>query len=113
MTDVETLAEMADVVEQSSVTNTAITYPLWPWSDWKFFIEPRLKAVQGIRKFQYFRFDSDAPGIVFFRERRDTEEISVKLINNNAVDFAHNERPSVLSPAGLSESRRRYLTISP
>ncbi|KAH3892302.1 hypothetical protein DPMN_016417 [Dreissena polymorpha] len=46
VTDVETLAEMAGVVEQSSVTNTAITYPLWPWNDWKSFLEPRVKTVR-------------------------------------------------------------------
>ncbi|KAH3715081.1 hypothetical protein DPMN_057786 [Dreissena polymorpha] len=76
------------------------------------FIHEQFIARLHCRKFQYFRFGSDEPGIVFLRERRDFEEISVKLINNNAVGFAHNERPSVLSPAGLSESRRSYLTKS-
>jgi len=47
--DVETLPELAALVNSSSKTNRAVCYPEWPWRRWKPFLERVFKPVVGIR----------------------------------------------------------------
>lgn len=40
---------MAEVVNSSSTTNVAVTYPAWQWEDWRSFLQPQFRALSGIR----------------------------------------------------------------
>ena len=64
------------------------------------------------RKYQYFLFDSERPGVVTMRKARGADETSVQILRNPAFRFATGARPAVVEPAGMSHARRQYLSRS-
>ena len=58
----------------------------------------------------FYRFDSDYPGMVFFKEYADSEEASYQLLKNPSVlPPPPADLPQPLSPPGLSYQRQKYL----
>ena len=64
--------------------------------------------LNGISKFQHFRFEASHPGLVFVRETASPTEKLYSILKR-CVDINEHERPTLLIPGGLSEQRRRYL----
>ena len=62
--------------------------------------------------YQYFRFSSAEPGVVTVRSKRDAPELKVHVLKSDNYKFVSAARPAVVSPAGLSHERHRYLTKS-
>ncbi|KAH3882615.1 hypothetical protein DPMN_006557 [Dreissena polymorpha] len=104
--DCETLAQLTALVDQSSVTNTAVSYPTWTWRQWKPFLELYFKPVTGIMQYQYFRFDQSKPGIVTAKIQHDGEETELQILKNPTFRFQNVERPHPVPSAGLSADRR-------
>jgi hypothetical protein len=48
-TDADTVDQLEDIVNRSSSTNECVRYPAWIWRDWKTFLRPYFKPIQGIR----------------------------------------------------------------
>ncbi|XP_052274560.1 uncharacterized protein LOC127874348 [Dreissena polymorpha] len=78
--DCETREQLAETVEGSSVGNMAVSYPQWSWRAWKEFLGQHFKSVIGIRKFQYFRFEEDKPGVVTVKTAAGAEETEINII---------------------------------
>ena len=64
------------------------------------------------RKFQYFRFESDKPGIVIARIEPDGAEQSIHVLKDPGFRFESAVRPSIIPAGGLSAERRAYLARS-
>ena len=61
--DVDCLAQLATLVEKSSVSNEAVQFDDengWVWRDWKGFLSQHFLAVKGIRSYQHFRYYYDS-----------------------------------------------------
>ena len=69
------------------------------------------KPFPGITKYQHFRFAKDSPGIVFTRKMCDSPESATNLLKRgvNGTHFSVETLPPLLTPAGLSQYRAKYL----
>lgn len=108
-TDCETIGQLEDVVNRSSSSNLAVRYPNWKWRNWKLFLEGTFKPLKSIRKYQYFRFSSDEPGVVTVKTNRDGNEEKMCILKDPRFRFVSWDRPAELQPPGLSQERHRYL----
>ncbi|XP_052797705.1 uncharacterized protein LOC128229867 [Mya arenaria] len=108
-TDCESLDQLEDVVNKSSYSNTAVRYPAWSWRNWKGFLGDHFKALNGIRKYQYFRFSSTEPGVVVVRTSRDAEEDTLNVLKDPAFRFETQAQPDVVQAAGFSHPRQESL----
>ncbi|XP_052234720.1 uncharacterized protein LOC127847120 [Dreissena polymorpha] len=97
--DVSMLAHLSDVMNDSSNSNASVQYPQWQWEDWQAFLQPKFRALPGIRKYQYFRFEQRWPGFVFARERHESEKTKILLTSESG--FVATEIPRTLTTAGL------------
>ena len=61
------------------------------------------------RKFQYFRFEYDKPGIVIAIIGSDGAEQLIHVLKNPGFCFESAVRPSIIPAGGLSAERRAYL----
>jgi hypothetical protein len=64
-TDIDTLHQLRDVVEESATSNRAVLFQGpdgWDWRDWKSFLSQYYKPIKGIRKYHHFTFDAEKPG---------------------------------------------------
>ncbi|XP_052214814.1 uncharacterized protein LOC127833547 [Dreissena polymorpha] len=109
------MKQLAAVVNKSSVTNIAVRYPAWPWRNWKEFLGDHLKALAGIRKYQYFKFCVDEPGLVTVRAAGDATAMTVCILKDSAFRFRDAGRPGIVHAAGLNKARQHYLhkTVRP
>ncbi|KAH3792377.1 hypothetical protein DPMN_145872 [Dreissena polymorpha] len=96
-----TLEQLTALDDQSSVTNTAVSYPTWTWRQWKPFLDLYFKP--------YFRFDQRKPGIVTAKIQHDGEEKELQILKTPTFRFQNVERPHPVSSAGLNADRRQYL----
>jgi hypothetical protein len=114
-TRVNTLAEIADVVRQSTVTGVNVPQLVGKedgtvnveCSDWNNFLNEYFRPFPGIKSFQHFEFDSERPGIVV-EEFDSTETTTFEILRN-----PNNLPPAIgqdhlLSP-GLDATRQAYL----
>ena len=109
--DCDSLDELAIVVDKSSSSSTPKLYDAghgWQWYSWKAFLSQYYRKLSGIRKFSYFRFHHDQPGIVHVRERINGGETAIRLLKRG-IDPPNAMAPDVLKPAGLSLERQNYL----
>ncbi|XP_052820507.1 uncharacterized protein LOC128246360 [Mya arenaria] len=104
-TDCESLDQLEDVVNKFSYSNTAVRYPAWSWRNLKGFLGDHFKALNGIRKYQYFRFSSTEP----VRTSRDAEEDTQNVLKDPAFRFETQARPDVVQAAGFSHPRQESL----
>jgi len=72
------------------------------------FLPKYFKPFPGINKFYHFLFRSSEPGVVYVKERCDSELVRKMLLKQNVL-LDKNDRPGILPPAGLSEKRQHYL----
>ncbi|XP_052242360.1 uncharacterized protein LOC127852442 [Dreissena polymorpha] len=98
--DVETMGELAAVVDGSISANAAVRYPAWCWRNWKSFLGEHFNALPGIRKYQYFRMSSADPGVVMAKTCSDGEETSLCLLKNPGFLFTNTDRPVQLFAPG-------------
>ena len=112
LSDIDTLADLQDIVNKSASTNEAVMYrqeDTWVWRDWKSFLGTYFKRVDGIMQYQHFRFDSSAPGYVFLRKRADDiHEIPMDLRSGN--ELPADTLPPVIQPPGLTQERMENLS---
>ena len=108
--DTDTLAQMAEVVQRSSTNNFAQLYE-WQWRKWDEFFSKHFRKIPLITKYQHFRFSSTAPGTVYVRKCWNSEEKAIQILKRGVTctKVRRARIPSVISPAGLTEERKRYL----
>ena len=109
--DCDSLEDFASVVDKSSSSNFAVLYDAgrgWQWFDWKAYLSRYYRKLSGIRKFSYFRFHRNQPGIVHLRKRLGDEETSVRLLKTGEVP-PNSMEPARLMPSGLTLDRQHYL----
>ena len=113
--DCESLDQLEDIVDTSSSTNMAVRYPDWQWRSWKNFLNLHFKAIKGIRKYHFFRFSSQEPGIVTVKETADSEEQKINILKMPGFRFGGTNSPEIIQPKGMSRARLEYLynTVRP
>ncbi|KAH3806414.1 hypothetical protein DPMN_134735 [Dreissena polymorpha] len=104
--DCDIIQQLDDIVNKSSTANEAVRYPTWRWRGWNTFLSTSFKAIPGIRKYQYFRFDSSRPGTVFAKKATDLPDEEFFIMKHRKLPSAE---PCLIKPAGLSENRVKYL----
>ena len=78
--DCDTLQHLADATSQSTKNNIPQLFT-WQWRNWDVFINSLFKAIPGIRKYHHFKVSCDYPGIVFVREKFDSPETQISILN--------------------------------
>ena len=108
--DTDTLDQMAEVVQRSTVNNVAQLYS-WEWREWDQFFPKMFKHIPLITKYQHFRFSASKPGTVFVRSSCSSEEKPIKIFKKKvtAASVKRARLPPVISPAGLTDDRKKYL----
>ena len=113
-TKVNTIADIASVVDNSAQCNTsqvtcdekgsiiAASY------DWSTYLAPHFKRILNIKKYHHFRLSSETPGIVYLKLNADSNEEEVEILKNSWEPLPH-DMPSRLQPKGLSDERQWYL----
>ena len=76
--------------------------------DWTDFFAPRMKRINGIKKYHHFRIFSSSPGTVFVKEQNDTPEVELILLKE-PWDVDSDTLPNIVPPHGLSIERQWYL----
>lgn len=115
--DVDTVSQLAEVVNKSANINVAQvchTDPDFNWCEWDSLLIQFLKPFKGIRKYYHFRFSKESPGSVFVRKHTsDDSEEEISLLRRG-ITWPPDESlaPNILPPAGLSQERRTYLDNS-
>ena len=107
----DSLGEFAEVVgksSSSSVPKLNNSGQGWQWYNWKGFLYIYLRKVTGPRKYAYFRFSQDKPGIVFVRQRIGDEE-TARCLMKRGVEPSNAMCLAMLKPPGLSLDRQNYL----
>ena len=115
-TFVSSLDDIANTVARSSHVNVpqlvgtldgTIHVPTYNWS--KFFEDHVKKtALQGISKYQHFRFSRSAPGAVFVKNSSDGVE-KIMLLKDETWRPSPNDLPEIVVPNCLSPERQLYL----
>ena len=78
--------------------------------NWQAFFQPHFRTLAGIKKLGHFRFTSESPGSVFYRETLADVETEFRLTADVAVTLdALPDMPGIIPRPGLSLERRRYL----
>ena len=108
--DCDSMQHLKETVEVSAKCNSVQVFQ-WEWREWDRFLLLTFKPLPGIRQHQHFRFNKDAPGIVFTRKCCDSPEFEHHLLKRgvNVHDFDLSCLPPILPPAGLSHDRAQYL----
>ena len=108
--DVDTVAQLATVVNDSVGFNKAETYQ-WRWREWDAHLGKYFSALKNITKFQRFRFSSQFLGKVEASESTSLPNATVTLLKPNVPDnvLLASTLPAVLEPAGMSATRSDYL----
>ena len=108
--DVDTVAQLPDIVSRSSSTNVPQLYP-WEWREWDTMLAKLFAPLKGIRKFQHFIFSEEMGGNVIVKEECDGEEKTLPLLQQGiTVRKVRSARlPKILKPPGLSRERQGYL----
>nr|XP_034309101.1 uncharacterized protein LOC117683615 [Crassostrea gigas] len=112
--EVNGIDELETVVENSAKCNTVVRFGGngngLQWYGWDVFFNTHFKPLKGIGKFQHFRFTADEPGVVFAKHTLDSPEVRINLFKERVnMDEVLHGFPEVITPAGLSADRKRYL----
>ncbi len=116
---VYTYDQLANIVESSSKNghnfcvrvSKNIASPVI-YRDWSSWLSQYFTACQGISTYQHVRMERTHPSLLFVKERKDSEEIEIKLAKKR-FPLSKNQPPGKLPeqilPAGLSAKRQWYL----
>ncbi|XP_030299589.1 uncharacterized protein LOC115597624 isoform X2 [Sparus aurata] len=116
-TRVNTLADIAEVVENSSpechlnipqLVGNADGRVLVETFDWQQHLSPKFRKLPEIKSYQHFSFDAKRPGVVLARTHCDAEPVAFQLLRDSAVLPPVDSLP-VLAPPGLNIDRQTYL----
>ncbi|XP_051263501.1 uncharacterized protein LOC127367569 [Dicentrarchus labrax] len=93
-TRVNTLADIAEVVENSSpeshlnipqLVGNADGRVLVETFDWQKHLSPKFRKLPQIKSYQHFRFDAKRPGVVLARTHCDAQPVEFQLLCDSAV----------------------------
>jgi len=114
--EVSTLADIADVVNSSTVVGTNHAEIVGtengqvnvPTFDWQMYFHTFFRPFPGIKAVHHFRFSADFPGIVFHKATPSSEEESFQMLRD-ANSMPSSIGPAQLAPPGLPIDRQWYL----
>ena len=108
--DVDTLQQFADVVDQSAQINHAVKFS-WDWSQWDAFLAEYFTPVKNITKCQRFVFSFSEPGKVSMSGSSNLADKTISLVKSatNPNLFHRDSLPMTLPPAGKTRTRADYL----
>ncbi|WAR02814.1 hypothetical protein MAR_009372 [Mya arenaria] len=112
--DVDSLAQLAEVVDKSSKSNVPVPYKKTDGSenwafDWKSYLQLDFLPVRGIQKYHSFRFCKADSSTVYVKRTSGEPEARVQLMKRAAV--LPQGMPNTVTLAGLTAERRRYLRM--
>lgn len=90
--------------ELVGLENGQLLIPIYNWKD---YLALYFKKFDRIKSYQHFRFSSADQGTVFFKELRDSKELSQNLLKDASV--VPTGMPEEIKPTGLSPERKLYL----
>ena len=114
---VDTLADIAQVVEESSPVKHVNIPQLVGNEDgrilvqsynWQEHLKPYFRSLPGIKSYHHFRFSADKPGLVWCKRTLDDTEKEFQLLREPGVFPPLSQLP-LLQPAGLDDTRQQYL----
>ncbi len=87
-TPVSCLSYMEGVVRNSTVTGANVPQlvgtedgrQLVPTIDWQTFLGPYFRTMPGVKSYQHFRFESQSPGVMFYKQYSDSPESSFQIL---------------------------------
>ncbi|XP_048010889.1 uncharacterized protein LOC125244726 isoform X2 [Megalobrama amblycephala] len=113
-TRVNTLADIAEVVENSSpvshlnipqLVGTAEGKVLVQTFDWQQHLTHHFRRLPQIKSYQHFSFDAKRPGVVLAKTHRDAQPVEYQLLRDGS-DLPPIDGLSVLAPPGLNIDRQ-------
>ncbi|XP_051986292.1 uncharacterized protein LOC127646579 [Xyrauchen texanus] len=116
-TRVNTLADIAEVVENSSpvshlnipqLVGTAEGKVLVQTFDWQQHLTRHFRRLPQIKSYQHFSFEAKRPGVVLAKSHRDAQPVEYQLLRDGA-DLPPVDGLPVLAPPGLKIDRQTYL----
>ena len=115
--DVSSLEDLMDVVRRSTLEGVNIPHLVGdekgncsaPTYDWKTFLAPFSKAVNGIKEYHHFEFSHEYPGRVVMKKVVDDEEPVVCNILTKEVADVPQGNPAIIPSPGLPAYRQWYL----
>ena len=108
--DVDTLAQLKDVVHGSVDFNVGVTYS-WVWRMWDKFMARYFLPMRNITQYQVFQFDSDHPGEVHISSSDTFPNTTIKILlpSVNIDELSVDHLPEIIPPAGISLARAQYV----
>lgn len=115
-TKVNSLSELAEIVEASAVHNSAQIVATEDGTtfvtmyDWTKFLKPHFRKIKQIKSYQHFTVQSNKPGVVEVKKTAESSMKEVMMFKKNKTWFPDKEQmPTVIPPPGLSAERQWYL----
>lgn len=108
--DVDTVQQLKEVVNNSARSNIAQMYP-WEWREWDRLLDTLFKPIPGITKFHHITFSSDQKGKVTVKELYHGTEKTVSILKSG-ITVRKVERmrlPTIVQPPGMTRERKKYL----
>ena len=108
--EIDTLIQMAEVVNRSSTNNAAQLYD-WRWREWDVFVPKYFRKLPGITKYQHFQVRDTDLGSVYVRESWNSAWKRIKVLKRGitVTQIKRAHIPAILPPAGLTLERKKYL----
>lgn len=108
--DVDTVAQLGDIVSRSAITNIPQFYP-WDWREWDTMLAKLFMPVKGIQKFQHFTVSEELGGKVIMKHSCDGQENTLSILKRGITIRKVKAAclPSTLSPPGITRERQEYL----
>lgn len=106
--DVQKMEDLVDCVNAHAY-NKPVTEG-WAWYRWNDHFRQFFREFRGVTRYNHFRFSSDSPGWVFYRDRLEDQEQSFNLVKRGVS--AHRVPAALPTPvpsAGLSTYRAEFL----
>ena len=104
--DVDTLAQLATVINDSAHINHAEEF-CWEWRSWDSYLKGFFKPIRN--SYKRFSFSSSEPGYVEMSEYDTHPDQSFKVLSTPPSQLSRDSLPPVLPHAGLSIERAKYL----
>ena len=110
--DVDTVSQLANVIERSSSTNQAQMFR-WKWMEWDSWLGNYFTAIKGITKMQHFEISrgQDRKVTVSVQASCDGERKTIKVLKRGIkeTDLIAAPPPLLLTPGGITRERAEYL----
>lgn len=108
--DVDTVQQLKEIVENSSRTNFAQMYQ-WEWREWDKKLDTLFKPIPGITKYQHFTFSDDNKGKVNIKDLYDGQEKTVNILKRGITvqQVKRIRLPKIIKPPGITMERKKYL----